>query len=137
MANYDVVTWKVDSRTYRLQVENLNMKTKDGFLKAFSDWKIVGEVTFNKEGAAFGYVLEKNFTDKMAWASWCRNFSECPLYGYNEDESRQDVLLNKRKFKKVVQEKKIKAAQPKKSRQNICSRCGKLGHNKRSCREKV
>ena len=96
----------------------------------------MGEIYPPKEGAEFGLILEKGFTDKMEWAAWCRNFSENPLYGYSDDESTARVLLNKRLFKKVVlQQEKVKAQPTKKmKRQNICGKCGEKGHNARTCR---
>lgn len=134
---FDIVSWKCSLVDYRLQVDNLTTKMREKFLRMFSDWKVVGEVFPAGDGKDFGLILARNFADKTAWLVYCRNFEECPIYGYGNDEKGADaskILLNKRKWKKILMEMKQKPVN-KTKKKRICSRCGGVGHNTRTCRE--
>lgn len=109
-----------EGHIYRLQVNNVDGKTRPIIEKSLEDWEESGE-GWNNNGQILFFV--KKFPDTEKWEEWTKKFKDFNL----------KVLDREGKTKKVIKTEQPVVAEA--STKRVCSKCKLPGHNAATCRD--
>lgn len=115
--------WKTDSITYRLQIEFKNPKDISEVSSLLKDWSLVA--TGYKKGHILN-IFSKQFEDPKSWLSFAKTL---PLSLVECDKNG-----NKKPVKTALKKKKTTTIKIAKQTGRCCGKCGKAGHNARTCK---
>lgn len=116
--------WKTDSITYRLQIQFKNQKEMGEVSSFLKDWNLVA-TGFNKKGHILN-IFSKQFEDPKSWLSFAKTL---PLALVECDKNG-----NKKPVKTALKKKKTTTIKVAKQTGRRCGKCGKTGHNARTCK---
>jgi len=108
-----------EGHIYRIQVNNVDGKSRSIVEKSLEDWNESGE-GWNNNGQILFFI--KKFPDTEKWEEWVKSFRDFNL----------KILDREGKAKKQIVTE-VKVEQPITKR--VCSKCKKPGHNAATCRD--
>jgi len=124
-----------DSLLNRLQVNGVPSKSCDKLLKAVKGWRESG-VILHRDGQV-DLLYSCDFEDEQKWIEWAKNFPYDLVEVSPKTGKAKAIKLGAAADSKTRKKRKTKALKKTttgKSRGKCtCSKCGKKGHNSRSC----
>jgi len=109
-----------EGHIYRIQVNNVDGKTRSIVEQSLHDWEESGE-GWNNEGQILFFV--KKFPDTDRWEEWTKKFKDFNL----------KVLDREGKAKKEIKGNNIAVAET--ATKRVCSKCKLPGHNAVTCKD--
>ncbi len=125
--------WKIKSEkksssiTYNIQLSGIDRKQVKTFLEIMSGWEKYAD-GHTAKGLAI-LIFRRNFDSNYDWVKWSRSFP------YDLFEEKDSGKLER--IKRYKSSKKVKHPPPKKSEGRVCSSCNGVGHNKRTCPDRL
>lgn len=118
--------WKINPTTYKLQIQFKNKKDLAQLQEMLKDWSLIA-TGFKKTGD-FLNIFTKQFDDPKSWLMFAKTLPlklvECDKDG-NKKAVKTAISIRKKK------ETKLKTP---KQGTRTCGKCGKKGHNTRTCK---
>lgn len=132
--------WRLDlgnssgKHTYTIQVEGVNGKNEDKIANnLMKDWRHTGFIFSNAEKSEnVGLLYQRDFDSDQEWRQWAKSF-EYPLVELGMRSDTIKVLVKGEKKEKKIKVKRVKRIRKSSGKARICRKCGKPGHNARTC----
>lgn len=125
--------WKIENNTYSIQFNKVNPKDKKVIFKLLNDWKETG-IGFHKDGTEL-YIFSKTLLEEE---NIYNSLKHLP-FPLTEEKKNGSIKTIKTKFKHTKRStsltKQEKSAKIKEGRS--CSKCGRKGHNSRTCKNDI
>ena len=109
-----------EGHVYRIQVNNVDGKTRSIVEQSLHDWQESGE-GWNNDGQILFFV--KKFPDTEVWEEWTRRFKDFNLKVLDrEGKAKKEIKVNKPLVAETVTKR-------------VCSKCKLPGHNAATCKD--
>jgi hypothetical protein len=109
-----------EGHVYRIQVNNVDGKTRSIVEQSLHDWEESGE-GWNNDGQILFFI--KKFPDTEVWEEWTKRFKDFNLKVLDrEGKAKKEIKVDK----PVVVETATK---------RVCSKCKLPGHNAATCKD--
>jgi hypothetical protein len=109
-----------EGHVYRIQVNNVDGKTRSIVEQSLHDWEESGE-GWNNDGQILFFV--KKFADTQVWEEWTKRFKDFNLKVLDrEGKAKKEIKVDKPMFVET-------------STKRVCSKCKLPGHNAATCKD--
>jgi hypothetical protein len=112
-----------ESYTYRLQMDYVGSKSHKKIFEIMEGWSKAGTILYQNKETEQGFIFQRTFTTEQEWKNWGKNFPYKLVEISSISDRVKATSLGCKEHKKV--------GRPSGRR---CGKCGKLGHNARTCK---
>ena len=139
---FNSIAWRLrtgdfDEYLYRLQVNNVSIKSEKKLHNIMLNWRVSAEAWSNSNKK--DYVFAREFKSEQDWIEWAQDYP----YELKEISAISDrvkpIKLGKAFKKKrgrpvgTVKKKKVEKKKKRKKRVVYCIKCGEEGHMRKTC----